>query len=332
MSPRPTVERFVVVGVAIVVALTFVGLLRAGRETQRDVDEVLHADTLRAMRDGAGYYDAMDDALVAKQGVGASSIPTVRPPAAFVVLRFVPDDRLEAAGALVLLASGVLTVLLAREGPRWAPVAAGALAGLWIVHFAPHLYLHSEVWAAPFVLGAMLAVRARRIPVAALLLVAAALIREFSVIALLTGAVVTWSDRRSRPWWVGAVAVTSAYYVGHVVAASRIVSPDGEHPGYGIASVSDALFAVSPGSTLLAWSVGLLTLVAGGWGLVRGWMGHDLAARLAAPSVVVLLPLSVWSGRNYWTASWAFILVAFVPAGVAALLGDRHLPAEEPAR
>ena len=51
-----------------------------------------------------------------------------------------------------------LTVLLARSGPRWAPFAAGTLAGLWIVHFAPHLYLHSEVWAAPFVLGAMLAV------------------------------------------------------------------------------------------------------------------------------------------------------------------------------
>lgn len=309
-----------VLGIVLVALLGGVAAFRSNLETQRDVDEILHRTTVQAMRDGAGYYDAMDGALVAKQGVGPSSVLIIRPPAAFLLWRAFPVDVLPWAGLAVLLASGVLSVLLARAGPPWAPAATGGLSGFWIVHFAPHLYLHSEVWAAPLVLGALLAARRDRQAVAAGLALAAVLIRELAVILLLTGLVLALLDRRGRRWWVGAAGLAAGYYGVHLALARPYVDPAGTQPGYGIESVSAFLFAVSPGSEPVASLIGVGALLLGLVGLGVAWRTADAAARLVAPTVVLLVPLSIWSGRNYWTASWAFVLAAFVPIGLVALV------------
>src|SRR5688572_1903807 len=56
-----------------------------------DVDEVVYRNTIVAMRDGAGYYPAMRDALEAKEGAPPSETRSVRPPTLYVALSTFPE-------------------------------------------------------------------------------------------------------------------------------------------------------------------------------------------------------------------------------------------------
>ena len=64
--------------------------IRTGYRTV-DVDEVVCRDTVVAMQHGHGYYPAMRDALVAKEGAPPSQVRAVRPPTLYLFLARFPE-------------------------------------------------------------------------------------------------------------------------------------------------------------------------------------------------------------------------------------------------
>jgi hypothetical protein len=133
-------------------AHVLVGLRTGYRET--DVDEVVYRDTVVAMQDGQGYYPAMREALVAKEGAPPSQIRSVRPPTLYLFLsRFPPGTWRYLVGA-VYLATMLLAWRLARTmHPLGGPIAV-FLTGMWMVGASPLFFLNTELWGLPLLLAA----------------------------------------------------------------------------------------------------------------------------------------------------------------------------------
>ena len=61
-------------------ALVLTGSLSGLRGDRRDIDEIVYRSTLIAMQHGDGYYDAVVDAIDAKEGRIPSQVRSIRPP------------------------------------------------------------------------------------------------------------------------------------------------------------------------------------------------------------------------------------------------------------
>src|SRR4029079_5755235 len=100
-------------------------------------------------------------------------------------------------------------------GAIGGPLAC-ALVGAWVLGFSYVLFLHSELWGAPFFLAGALAVRRGDDRGGAALMVTATVVRELFGLGLLLGLVF---GRRRRPWLVGLGAVGVLFAV-HALLAS----------------------------------------------------------------------------------------------------------------
>lgn len=281
-----------------------------------DVDEVVFHRTIVAMRAGDGYYPAMRDALTAKEGVGPSQIRSVRPPTLYLFLAQFPPGSWRYVVGPVYLATLLLAWRLARTlHPFGGPIAV-VLTAMWLLGAAPFLFLHTELWGVPLVLGGALLLRNERWAAAAVALGAAALLRELYVVPLLIGLVVA-PRRRAFVWALVAVALLGLL---HAVLASGILSPGGTEPALGLIGHGSTyvLRAVSPSDRPLGWILGVAGTVLGIVGLRHRWAA-DPGARLLLASTAVLLPLTLLVGRSYWGLAFGPALVCFVPAGIAAL-------------
>jgi hypothetical protein len=300
--------------VALVLALvaTVVGVRNGYRVV--DVDEVVFRDTIVAMRQGEGYYPAMRDALVAKEGAPPTQVRSIRPPPLFLLLsRFPPASWRYLAGG-VYLAILLLAWRLGRPLHPYGGLLAVVLAGMWVLGAAEVLFLHGELWGLPFLLGGALALRNERWALAAVAVGLAAVQREIFVLPLLVGVVVV-----ARRWvWVAVVVVVAGLGLLHVILATDVLASQGREAAFGKSGLSPRyiLSALSPSDQPFGWLIGIPTLVLGFRGLGRRW-ADDPAARMLLPFAAAMVPLTVFLGREYWGLAFGPVLACYVPAALA---------------
>lgn len=309
-------DRIAIIAAAAFALAAVVLGLRTGYRTV-DVDELVFRHTIVAMRNGEGYYPAMRDALVAKEGAPPSQVRSVRPPTLYLVLARFPASTWRYLVDAVYLATLLMAWRLARPlHPLGGPVAV-FLTGMWILGATPFLFLHTELWAVPFLLAGALAMRNERWAAAAVALAMAALLRELYVLPLLIGLLV--APRRRA--FVGAIVVVAGLALIHAGLARDIVAAGGKEPplgpsGQGVRYLFNAL---SPSDRPLGWLVGVLGTVLGFLGLWRR-RPIDPAARMLLPFVAVILPLTLLVGREYWGLVFGPALVCYLPAALPGLL------------
>jgi hypothetical protein len=307
----------VVAAVLMALLATAVGVRNGYRVV--DVDEVVFRRTLVAMERGEGYYPAMRDALVAKEGAPPTQLRSVRPPTLYLFLsRFPPGSWRYLVGA-VYLAVLLLAWRLGRPlHPYGGPIAV-VVAGMWMLGAAEVLFLHTELWGVPFLLAGALALRHRRWTVAAAMVGLAAVQREIFVIPLLIGLVVV--PRRGRRAWVAAVVVVAGLGLLHAILATHVLAAHGREAPFGKSGlgIRYVLSALSPSDQPFGWGIGVLTLVLGFGGLFRRW-SEDAGARVLLVFAAAMVPLTVLIGREYWGLAFGPALACFVPA---ALPGTR---------
>ena len=301
-----------VVAVALVgffaVLATLTGI-RAG-DSVADVDEVVYRQTLLEMRTGEGYYDAMRDALAAKEHAPPSQVRSIRPPTMFLVLRWFPEQSWRWLAGIAYLGILLAVWRLADVHIGWPVWLAVAVAGIWVKSYSHFLFLHPEIWGAPLFLAGLLAYRRGQDRRAAILMAAATVVRELFALGLVLGLLL----RRRRAWLV-ALLVVAALAAFHAILARQVLDTGGREAPFGDErrTLAFLLHLVSPGRDSGSHVIGVGGLVLGLVGLARA-RRSDPAAAFALLFVVVMLALSVWSTRVYWSAVWAPPLVAFLPA------------------
>lgn len=301
----------------LIVSAVFGALvLVVGQQTtqaESDVDQVVFEETLRDMRAGADYYPAMRDALIEKEGAPPSQLRSVRPPLEFWTLSRLPESAWRYASGAAFAAVIVLAGLLGLPYGRWGGAASAGLAGLWSLGYTPLLYLHAEVWGAPFLLGALLAVRRGRIGPAVGLAALATALRELYALAFMG---LLWKNRRRPVAWVVTVLL-AAYAVVHGSNARRILVSDGKEAPFGNLDESGSYFlsALSPSDRPLGWSIGMVTIVGGAVGLY--FARRHPASALATLHCGGLAVVTLLLGRAYWGFTFGPLLAAFAPAALA---------------
>jgi hypothetical protein len=301
---------------AVFLALVAVVLgVRTGYGTM-DVDEAVYRDTTVAMADGQGYYPAMRDALVRKEGAPPSQIRSVRPPTLYLFLSRFPADSWRYLVGGVYLAILLIAWRLGRPLHRYGGPIAVLLTGMWVLGAAPLLFLHTELWGAPLLMGGALAFRQGRWVVAAGALAGAAILREIYVVPLVIGLALA---PRRRAFWV-AIGVVGLLGLLHASLARDILAAGGREAGFGASdglSVRYVLNAISPSDSPVGWILGLLGGTLGCLGLRSRWT-DDPAARLLLVFAATIIPLTVFVGRNYWALTFGPALACYAGAAVAA--------------
>lgn len=310
-------DRLAVGLVVVLVALAVAVGMRAG-ESRPDADELVYRRTLVAMHRGVGYYDAMRTALVRKEGAPPSQLRSVRPPTMFLLLYALPPSSWRWVVGFVFLAVLLIAWRLSRALATWGGPVGVVLAGIWLLGASSRLYLHSELWGLPFMLGGALAARGNRPILAAGLLAAAVLFRETYAVPFAAGLVFAGDGGRRRPFGI-AFGVLVVLGTVHAWLAQSALSPHGHENALhnGTLGLHFVLDAVSPTDDPLGWSVGVAGLVIGAAGFVRRWPA-DRAARILAVTTAVLLPATIAVGREYWALTYGVALVCYVPAGLSA--------------
>jgi hypothetical protein len=300
---------------AVVFAAIALGVGLATPSTSWDTDQIAYERTLRAMRHGDGYYDAMAGALAAPAFATPVRSPrAIRPPTEFLLLRWLPPGAWRWAAGVVFLAATLVAAVAGLPVGRWGGVVAAAGVGVWCIGAAPYLYLHAELWGVPFALAGVVAVRARRDGLAAGLVLGACLFRELYLVHLLAGTAV----RRRRPWLV-ACAVAGVALAVHWHFAAQVVDPSGRDVAMGVHhwTVGYVLDAISPATHAPAWAVGIVGGVAGAVGL--WWSRAEPDARVVSVAAAVLCPAGVLAGRVYWSLAWGPLLFCFAPVTLARM-------------
>jgi hypothetical protein len=302
----------VVVAAVLALMATVIGVRNGYRVV--DVDEVVFRDTVVSIRQGEGYYQAMHDALVVKEGAPPTQVRSIRPPTLFLLLsRFPPDSWRYLAGG-VYLTILLLAWRLGRPLHPYGGLIAVVLTGMWVLGATEVLFLHSELWGLPFLMGGALALRTERWALAALAVGLAAVQREIFVLPLLVGVVVA-----ARRWvWVAVVVVAAGLGLLHVILATDVLETQGREAAFGKSGLSPRyiLSALSPSDRPVGWLIGVPTLVLGFRGLWRRW-ADDPAARMLLPFAAAMVPLTVFFGREYWGLAFGPVLACYVPAALS---------------
>ena len=295
--------------------VAFLSGVQTGYRTM-DVDEVVYRNTLREMHNGAGYYPAMRDALIEKEGAPPSQIRSVRPPTMFLLLAYLPERAWRWASAVPIFATIFLAGALARSFDPRAALPATVLTGLWMLGASPFLFLHPEFVGLPLLVGGLWALFTRQGGLAPALLLAATLVRELYLVWFVMCLVLCG---RRRAWWVAAgVLVVAA--AAHAQFASEILVSHGREPGLNgtIHRLSSFFGGFSPSGSAVGGVIGVITTILGVVALARlAWGGSDRASVLAVLiSATMLLILTTFFGRQYWGLTFGPILAIFAPLAV----------------
>lgn len=293
------------------------------------VDHVLFTHTVDQMRDGSGYYQAMEDTLLVVYGPERAELTETvrgfRPPTTFLFWRLLPDDEaIWIAFAITAVSSGFLAAHLGDQPLTGVAVTGYLLAfgllnrtGTWTAQFTT-----TELWAVPAMIGAALAITRKRWWLAAALALLATTIRETAATLLIVGSALALTGRVPRKPWLSATVAASVLYGIHAGLASRFIEP-------GVAAGLPSPAEV-PGSFLRIVGLGLpagefvgpvLWLLA----FVHLFRTQDNPYLLTA---YLWLPLiGFFLERHYWGIMVVPFTLVWGIDGLVALLSDlrRHL-------
>lgn len=313
---KPTGLRLAAAAVAVLVLCGLYAVAAPGRGREYFVDQVIYRETLDAMRDGRGYYAAMDSALRANNGP-ASSTRAFRTPTVFLLWRLLPGAKAVWIAFCLVVAVSALALLLAFPDGWWA----SPLVALYLLHFArPHfaqgwgdLHLLVELWALPGLALVALAARRREWGWAAGASFLAVAVRELTAPVLVGGLAVALLRRRARASWGVAVGAAMTGWVVHDRLVHRYLSDHGDEIALlGTGGPRRVLTMASVGLPGSDW-VGVLLL---GVGLTWLWRQGDVRWVLGP---MLLLPLTgFFVGRDYW----GVLVVPFAITLAAAAVND----------
>jgi len=311
----------VVAAIALALTATISGVRTGYREM--DVDEVVYVHTLHSMQHHEGYYEAMRDALVKKEGAPPSAARAIRPPPLYLILRWFPERSWRWLAGLAFLASLLLVARLGRPFGTYGGLVAVVLAGLWLVASAPLLFLHGEIWGLPFLIGALLYVRRDDDWRAVACVVGAVLFRELYAVMLGIGFVL----RRRRVPWLAGLVVVAALAAVHVALAAHVLSKTGHQVRLGNdpRTLGFVLRAMGLGDRpAISWlAIPIFAAAVTGATRVRT---TDAAARLILPFAAVMFAAAVYATRIYWTLTFAPALAAWAPAAFSRAAAPHSMP------
>lgn len=249
---------------ALAVGYAPLGWIRGGEAIDHHID----LRTVALMRQGRGYYSAMNRAMLEVGHGPVDEVRAFRMPTVFVLWRWLPGNHaIWLLFVVAVVATGFMTLGVARFA-----LVAPALALLlfatatkragpgWIDQFAV-----VELWTCPLNIGALLAWKKGRPGWAAGLAFASVAVRELSAGLLVGGLVASARTGRARLQWIAACGFSALLYVVHT---------GDTHP-----------FLVAPGT-----GVELPLLHTGGAGALIAMMGFAL-------------PLGIVLGPVLWTAA-----------------------------
>jgi hypothetical protein len=212
---------------AIILGVLFVALATPSAPDTVDLDHGAHAATLKAMGE-VGYYQAMNDAMVVRDGGPSGSVRSFRLPTVFWAWGALPNVFWAYVPLLML-------VMIALAWGVRRPLVAPVIALYLIAQAFPYLddrgwhgqWLTVEIWAVLPAMGAVILWHRRRDLAAAAFATAAAFLREHLVLLLMGGAVQAWREqRRVWPWLLGLISF-AAYYLWHATQALTFVAEVG---------------------------------------------------------------------------------------------------------
>lgn len=295
----------------IVGAAVLCGTLVGERSQVVDVDELVFRSILTHMQAGDGYYEAIERALIEKEGAGPSQVRAVRTPVVSELLAPFPSGAWRWIAAIPAMLLGLLAAALAGPGLLAQRIAA-ALAGAWMVASLPLLYLHAELWGAPLLLGGALLLRSDRDAPAAALSALATLTRELFGLSLVAGVLL----RRARRPWLIAAAATALGGALHARWASQILDPLGKEAPFH--ALERYTYYLGPGQTVVAEVAGAALLVAAVAGFVL--RRQDPAFRHLTVVVGPLVVATAAAGRSYWSLAWCGATSAAGAVAIVSLL------------
>jgi len=252
-----------------------------------DVDMAVYHRTVEQMRTGADYYTAMSDAM-REAGIGpASKVTSFRLPTIFVVWRWCCFSW--AWALIVVLVTGVLVGIAAFP-------LVGLAVMLWlaaVLHpVSVEQWAFVEAWALPTLVGALVAIRADRWTVAAILALGAAVIREQAALVLVGGLAAAVVSRKPKAPWLLALGAFAGFLAWHAMQVQPFLVDAGvDIPLLGGGGVGSILAMAGPSSSVLGLAVVC-------WAI---WRARFRPEWWAAIPILVLIPLAgTLTSRTYW--------------------------------
>lgn len=289
------------IGAVIVVCLTYLWFVPSQPDAEM-IDHALFRVTVESMRDGSGYYASMDgafDAIYEEDRAGLiENVRAYRMPTTFWVFALLPSDRwVWALFVLTAGISGVAATYIVKRPVLGLLVTIYLLTlgmfnngGEWVAQ-----YMATELWAVVPLIGSVaMALRQRWWP-AALLALAAMLVRETAGLLLIVAALLSIAGRLPRRPWLAAFGAGGLAYVAHALAVRERIDLT---VGYGILDEPSSWTAVLDMAGFgLPWGVvvGPLLLVLAVWHVRKE---HSEWVLAAAPLLLPIAGLVI--DRQYW--------------------------------
>lgn len=206
-------------------------------------DPPLYALTAENMRDGQGYYAAMDRAFEELFHTDVSSPRAFRLPTVFLLWRVLPSERAIWVALAVAVALAALVLTRITTVPEGVPIIAW-----YVLVNARNSFTSPEYWVLPFAALAIWLWRTGRDREAALAALAAASIREI-VAGLLVGGLLAAIATRRRRWpWLAAIAALAGILALHASATQPYLdAAGGQAELLGTGSLEAMLFMLGVG-------------------------------------------------------------------------------------
>ena len=276
--------------IALIAAVATVYAAFPPRATVVLVDEIAFQDTLRRMRDGAGYYEATSEAF-ARLDAALASVTSFRTPFPFLLWRWVPDDLLYPFAVAVVVV--VTCALMTRLTVYPVIVLPIAVYLLYVSRGTFEAWLHPELWTLPLLAGSMVAYRRRSFGVAAALACGAFLVRDLAGLLLVGGAIDAIRRRRAIPAWMLAAGVGVTVFATHLVLASRYL--------HAVGGEAERFGTGDPPRTVLAMAGFRLPLLVGLVIWIVAFPALRRRGELLLAGPLALLPLAgILVNRPYW--------------------------------
>ncbi len=251
------------------------------------LDMKIYRNATERMKAGESYYPAMTEAMTAFDAGPVSSVRAYRLPSIFWLWRYCCQSW--PATLFLIVVIGILV------GAASVPVI-GLATVVWLAAGLHGTGLEAwpfvEIWAVPFCIAVILAIRRDAWVWAAIWALCGALIREQAVVLLLGGVFGAWHYRRALWPWLACATAWAAFVAWHISQVRPYLVPVGKEQPMLTGGGFSAVVAMAGPYT---YGVGLAIVTYALW--KTRW---SPAWWVVAP-LLILIPLAgLATARNYW--------------------------------